>query len=265
MELPKSLALTAILAAIALPSSAQPAMEGFAPIDKYVFVLDGEEQPGAEIYQSQAAGSFLVITSGLESPVLVAARSAAVSTVNLMKVDQQPNGNVNLLAGSTLEPLGKFTIAGDGIRFTVGDRPAELRNKPWLLGAQDLEGMRAYSAGYRRGADEYECSEPLLRQLREDGRPVEVKVFFGSWCPHCEQVLPRVLKVAEELEGSGVRLSFYGLPRGRGFSIDAEVKRFDIETVPTGVVLIDGREVGRISGSGWKIPELAIKNAIEGP
>lgn len=255
-------ALTLCLVAAA-PLAAQEAMSGFVPIDKFIFMIDGAEDPAAEVYQSQAAGAYLVVSSVVESPILVQARSAAVATVNLMKMDRQPDGNVNLLAGSVLDSLGTFTIAGEGIKFSVGGRSAELRNKPWLLGAQDLAGMRAYSREYREGASAYAYSQPVVRQLREESRPVEVKVFFGTWCPHCQTVLPRVLRVAEELQDSQIRLSFYGLPRGPGFTDDPEVQKFDIDSVPTGVVLVDGREVGRISGSGWKIPELAIQKAIQ--
>ncbi len=261
LELLKTLAALAMVAAT--PLAAQPAMDDFAPIDKYVFVLDGAQLADAEIYQSASAGAFLVLAPELPSPLLVEARSATVSTVDFMKVDRR-GGRVALLPDASLAALGRFTIAGEGIEFAVDGRPAQLRNKPWLLGEQDLDGMWAYSSAYRRGADSYELSEPLVRQLRSDGRAVEVRVFFGSWCPHCEQVLPRVLRLAEELAGSTVRLSFYGLPRGAGFKEDPEVQRFDIESVPTGVVMVDGREVGRIQGSGWKIPELAIKDAIQG-
>lgn len=252
----------AVLALWATSLAAGPAMSGFLPIDKFVFFIDGVEDSAVEVYQSQAAGAYLVISDAIESPILVQARSAVVSTVNLMKVDRQANGSINLLADATLEALGRFTIGGQGISFSVGSRAAELRNKPWLLGAQDLAGMRAYSREYRDGASDYEYSQPVVRQLLAESRDVEVKVFFGSWCPHCQQVLPRVLRVAEELAGSKIKLSFYGLPQGPGFSADPLVQRFDIDSVPTGVILVEGREVGRISGSGWKIPELAIKNAI---
>jgi len=252
----------AVFFTLVAPLPAQEAMNGFLPIDKFIFMIDGEPDSEAEVFQSQAAGAYLVLASSVESPVLVQARSAAVSTVNLMKVDRQANGSVNLLAGAALGSLGKFAIAGDGIKFSVDGRAAELRNKPWLLGAQNLEGMRAYSREYREGASAYQFSQPIVSQLQAETRSVEVKVFFGTWCPHCQTVLPRVLRVAEELSDSKVKLSFHGLPQGPGFKADLEVQRFAIESVPTGVVLVDGREVGRISGSGWKIPELAIKNAI---
>ena len=206
-------------------AAAQPAMGGFLPIDKFVFFLAGEEDPNAEVFQSQAAGAYLVMSALAESPILVQARSAAVMTVNLMKVDRQSNGSLNLLEGSMLAPLGKFSIAGEGITFALDGKPAELRNKPWLLGEQDLAGMQGYSRDYRDGAAAYAFSEPVVRQLLAESRPVEVRVFFGSWCSHCQQVLPRVLRVAEELQGSTVELSFYGLPQGAGFSADPEAQR----------------------------------------
>jgi thiol-disulfide isomerase/thioredoxin len=252
------------LLVLGTPLGAQPAMTGFVSIDKFGFVVGGVEDPAAEVFQSQSAGAYLVVSKLVEAPMLIQARSAEVATVDLMKVDRQADGSLQLLAEATLESLGKFTIAGEGITFGVDGKTAELRNKPWLLGEQDLAGMRAYSREYRDGAEAYETSQPVLRQLQAESRPVEIKVFFGTWCPSCQQMLPRVLRVAEELEGSRVRLSFYGLPRGPGFSADPEVKKLDIDSVPTGVVFVDGREVGRISGSGWKIPELAIKNAIQG-
>lgn len=252
------------LVTLGAPLVAQPAMTGFVPIDKFTFAVGGVEDPEAEIFQSQSAGAYLVVTKLVESPILIQARSADVATVNLMKVDRQSDGNLSVLADAALASLGKFTIAGEGISFSIAGDKAELRNKPWLLGEQDLAGMRAYSREYRDGAEAYQTSAPVLRQLQAESRPVEVRVFFGTWCPSCQQVLPRVLRVAQELEGSKVQLSFYGLPRGPGFSADPEVKKLDIDSVPTGVVFVDGREVGRISGSGWKIPELAIKNAIQG-
>lgn len=252
------------LVALVAPLGAQPAMSGFEPIDKFVFSVGGVDDKEAEVFQSQAVGAYLVVSKLVESPILIEARSAEVSAVDLMKVDRQDDGGVALLADAGRDSMGKFTIAGEGITFGVGGKTAELRNKPWLLGEQDLAAMRAYSRDYRAGAESYQTSEPLLHQLEAESRPVEIRVFFGSWCPHCQQVLPRVLRVAQELQGSKVRLSFYGLPRGPGFATDPEVKRFGIDSVPTGVVFIDGREVGRISGESWKIPELAIKNAIQG-
>jgi hypothetical protein len=32
--------------------------------------------------------------------------------------------------------------------------------------------------------------------------------------------------------------------------------------VPTGIVYVDGKEVGRIVGGEWQMPELAIKNVL---
>jgi thiol-disulfide isomerase/thioredoxin len=68
------------------------------------------------------------------------------------------------------------------------------------------------------------------------------------------------MNVAEQLKGSKINIDFYGLPHD--IHEDAQAESMGISGVPTGVVFVDGKEVDRISGNGWKIPELAINNAL---
>ena len=59
-----------------------------------------------------------------------------------------------------------------------------------------------------------------------------------------------------------LKVEYYGLPQGQGFSQDPEVRKYGITQVPTGVVLLDGREIGRISGSQWRSPENRISELL---
>ena len=61
---------------------------------------------------------------------------------------------------------------------------------------------------------------------------------------------------------SQVRFEFYGLPSP--FDKEPEAKRMGITGVPTGVVYHGTKEVGRIAGGEWSIPELAIKKVLDG-
>ena len=76
-------------------------------------------------------------------------------------------------------------------------------------------------------------------------------------------MVPRIMKLAEKLEGSKISFDFYGLPRG--IVSDPEATRVDIHAVPTGVIYREGREIGRIEGAGWKVPELALNNLLINP
>lgn len=253
----------ALLAAVAPSVSAQTAapMRGFTPTGDYVLALDGEADASAQVYVLGQGTAYLVLSDRLSSPVLLEPRVGVARSLSVLKVARQPNGTIDLLPQPAIADLGRFTIDLEGVSFAVDGHAAQLRTKPPYLGSAGIEDLLAYSADYQRDAAAYVCSEPILRDLRAREQTVQVRVFFGSWCPYCQQVIPRILKVAQELAGSRISLEFYGLPRN--LTSDAEAGRYDISGVPTGVVLLGGREVGRIGGGDWKIPELAIKNALD--
>ena len=56
-----------------------------------------------------------------------------------------------------------------------------------------------------------------------------------------------------------VHFDYYGVP---DTFKDPLMKEKGVDGVPTGIVYVDGKEVGRIIGGQWKIPELAIKNTL---
>ncbi len=237
------------------------ALTGFESVG-YVFELDGEPVSDAEVYQSRGAGAFLILSSALPAPVLLRLREARVETVHLLKVDKKSDGTINLLPTPTLDILGGFRVTpeGTGITFDLQGRQAVIKEKAPLLGSKNLQALASYSPEYVRTADAYASSGPILDKLRTEGRNVRVVVYFGSWCAFCQQMVPRMMKVAEELAESKIKVEFYGLPRS--ITTDREANRLGISGVPTGVVFVDGREAGRISGNSWKVPELAINNIL---
>ncbi len=240
---------------------AQGATADFEPVD-YVVRVDGRLADTAEVFQSRIAGAFLILSDELQVPVLLRLRDATVETVNLMKVDRRADGGLTLLPEPVTSSEGSFSVSGDGegVSFAIGGRRVELRQKPPLLGRQDLAGMQEYSADYVRAAAAYSPSRPILERLRSEDRAVTLEVYFGSWCPFCQQVLPRIMRVGEELAGSNIRVDYYGLPRG--FGSDPKASALKITGVPTGVVFIGGREAGRITGNAWKIPELSLNKIL---
>jgi thiol-disulfide isomerase/thioredoxin len=250
-----------LLAAVP-PLAAQGATADFQPVD-YVVTLDGAAVD-AEVWQSRIAGELLIVSPDLASPVRLILREARAETVQFMKVDRRPDGGLTLLPDATERSLGTFQVAagGDGVSFALDGRTVELKQKPPLLGTQDLGGMKAYSREYTRLAEEYTPSKPFIERLRAEDRDVRVEVYFGSWCPFCQQMVPRMIRVAEELADSEIEVDFYGLPQGEAFARDPKAKALDISGVPTGVVYVDGRETGRITANGWKIPEVTLNRLL---
>ncbi len=257
-------ALLVILLVTSVASSlvaSGPPIFGFEPVG-FLVTLNGQELNGAEVYQAESAGAFLILSEELGAPVLVRLRDGQVETLNLMKVNHNSNGSVDVLAGATLAAQGGFQVNADrsGVVFAVDGQTAELKEKPPLLGSNQAAGLKSYDPHYRRAAEAYSPSDPIVEKLRQQSREVRVSVFFGTWCGACKQMVPRIIAVADRLEGSKITFDFYGLPRG--ISGDPEAGRLGISAVPTGVVFIDGKEAGRISGNGWRVPELSINNLL---
>jgi thiol-disulfide isomerase/thioredoxin len=239
-------------------------IEDFEPVG-YMAKLDGKTLEDGEVYQSRAAGAFLILASDLPAPVMVKIRDGQVKTVDLMKVNRREDGTVELLPNATLTSLGAFKVSADrsGIEFNVDGRAGELLEKPPLIGHQGIAELGEHSPEYKRSAASYNPSDPIVSKLKTQSDDIKVQVFFGSWCGACKQMVPRIMKVAEQLEGSNISFDFYGLPRG--IAGDPEAARYKVEAVPTGVVFRDGKEIGRVSGAGWKVPELAINNLLISP
>ncbi len=246
-------------AALAAPVPPDGVLRGFQPIGDYLLEVDGKPAAKAEILQSESAVAILVLASEFETPVLLSPRTGEVSTLDLMRVARQGDGSIHLLAGAVLAPAGKFEVAGENVVFRVGGRRAILEPKPPLLKSRKGGELRAYDPAYVRAAQAYRPNDAALQALRAQGQPVRVRVFFGSWCSFCKRYLPRLLKVEEELAGSKLEFEYFGLPRDLD---DPEAKRLAVKAVPTGIVFVGGREIGRLEGGAWQAPESGLRDLL---
>ena len=258
LALTLAVALAFLVAAV--PLAAQ-SLSGFTPSEDYVVEMDGKPLASAHVYWSQSARAFLIVAKELPAPLLVEPVSRQVRAVPLIKLATRSDGSVGILEGAALTPKAMLQSTPEGLAsFTVDGRAIELAEKPPLVGWQTLETIGAYSAKYTERAAAYTPAATALADLRAATGDVRVTVFFGSWCPFCQQKVPMAMRLARELAGSNVKIDFYGLPRS--FSGDVQAKRYGVRSVPTGIVFVGGKEVGRISADGWASPETTLGKLV---
>jgi thiol-disulfide isomerase/thioredoxin len=263
-------AVLAVLALLAVPFVAHAVgvvpsdsvLRGFQPSGEYTLIVDGVPEPGAEIYQNDKIPAMLILTSALPSPVMLSPRSGQAETVNLMKVSKQKDGSVDLLADAVLAPLGQFTTEGENVSFLFKGKKVRLNPRPALLGVKSNADLKGYLPDYVRNAKNYTPNAAAVADLKKLGTPVTVRVYFGSWCPHCRQHVPLLLKVEDQVQNPKIHFEYFGLPRDFN---DPEAKKAGIHSVPTGIVYVNGKEAGRITGEGWNSPEVLLDRIIAGP
>ena len=247
------------LAPLAAQAVPDPLFRDFEETGAYIVRIDGKKA-AADVYESERARAVLIMSSELDNPVIINLRNRRIETVGLMSLAKGANGSIAVLADAEMSPLGEFAVADQGVSFTVGGKEVNLTARESLTGRQPAESLTEYDPAYARGAEAYDPSKALVTQLRQLGQPVRVQVFFNSKCAICKQMVPRIIKVERALEGSKIAFDYYGVPDS--YSGDPEMEKKDIHGVPTGIVYVNGKEVGRISGGEWRMPELALKNVL---
>ena len=246
----------------ATPLAAQT-LSGFTASTDYLLQIDGQPATNAKIYWSQASRMFLVVLKDQPTPLLLEPMSRQVKSVPLVKLATRPDGTVSILEGAVMTPRGVLATTPDGVaKFVVDGRGYQLQEKPPLIGWQTAEAISAYNNLYTTRADAYKPQATALADLKKQTAEVKVTVYFGSWCPFCQQKVPMMMRIARELAASKVKVDFYGLPHG--FSNDAQAQRFNVKSVPTGIVFKNGKEVGRISADGWAAPEATLAKLVTG-
>ena len=258
------LALAAALPVLAQP--AQPAIDSvfkdFKRTGEYLLMVNGKPAPAYEIYKNDDMPAYLIVSPAFPSAVLLTPRTMAVETVASAKIVRQKDGTVALAADADMKPQGEFKLEGDKVVFTSDGRKGSLGPNPPLLGTQKAPALKNHSPEYVVGARAYKPNAQVVAALKKTAKPAKVKVFFGSWCSHCKQHLPHLLRVEDELKGSKIQFEYYGLPQR--FSSEPEAKKYGVDAVPLGIVFVNGKEVGRIRNNDWGAPETKLSGILSG-
>jgi thiol-disulfide isomerase/thioredoxin len=236
-------------------------LRDFERTGDYVLMINGKQVP-AEIYLSQRAAAILVMSSAFLSPVLLTPGLGVAQTVNLMKVQKKPNGSVDLLSDAVLSTQGALDIQDEGVHFKADGISAALITTPPLLGLRRADEVTAHNPEYLPRATSYTPNPQAVAALKKEQRPVIVRIFYGSWCPHCREIVPHVIKLEQLLRGAKIRFEYFGLPPN--FGKEQPAIQNNIKAVPTGIVYLGGKEIGRVADNAWTSPETALAAILSG-
>ena len=106
-----------------------------------------------------------------------------------------------------------------------------------------------YQEWFEEEYNAYQVDETALAELGEETNSIEIMVFLGTWCSDSRRELPRFYKVLAALDFDESHLTVVGLdnhPDRYKQSPQQEEVGWNVEYVPTFIILKDGKEIGRI-------------------
>jgi len=241
-----------------VPPAATGRPHDFRRISDYFLLVDGK-QVQAEIYQSDRPSAVLVVSPALASPVLLMADSALI--VIPAALEKKPDGLMILRPDAVLRPRGAFEYVDQDVKFSVEGHAAMLREQPPLLGLHHADEVTTHNPEYLLSAKAYSASGKHIAALQKEERPVIVRIYYGSWCSHCRKLVPHAVRIEQELQRSKIRFEYFGVPAN--FKSNPEIRQFGVQSIPTGVVFVNGTEAGRIVGDdAWNSPESTLHGIL---
>lgn len=251
----------ALALCVVAPATAQE-FKGFVPSGEFTVKFNGEDLADSTLYHSEQSGAFLIMSPNLKAPVLMNTRGRVAQGVSFMKVTKHEDGSIDLLPDAVYKTFGPLKPSGKTVSFDVDGAKMVLTTKPALLGTQNEDSLAEYNPSYAYKAAKYKADAKQITELKGEARDVTVKIFFGTWCPVCSRLVPKVMNVSETLEGSKIKFEYYGLPRM--MSDDPVTDELKLRGVPTGVVYVNGKEIGRLSGQELYKPESGLQKVLSG-
>lgn len=126
-----------------------------------------------------------------------------------------------------------------------------------LLGDLTREEILSALPEWQAVTAAYEPDPEAVALLKAVSRPVEIKVYLGTWCPDSKSHVSEFFRVLDEAGNPLLNASYIGIPRDRALRAEYYRDR-DIVRLPTFLVFVDGAEKGRII----EVPTVSVESDL---
>jgi thiol-disulfide isomerase/thioredoxin len=114
-----------------------------------------------------------------------------------------------------------------------------------MVGKLTMESVYKKCPHFLEAAREFNLDEGLVQQLKDVNRDITIMVFLGTWCSDSEEHVPPFHELVKAAENPRLRVEYFGVDRQKNDGLGL-ARRFDIQYVPTFIVLEGEKEIGRI-------------------
>jgi hypothetical protein len=211
-----------------------------------ITVLGGASpDSGGLVFTSEDYQKLLLVPDDGESAFVFDLQKREVASIPRASVRLGEERVASVRASVKPSPLGPFLVNEADIRFRNESVRIHLGPKPDLIGEVSLEEILARKPGFRTMAAEYRPDSTAIAEIRALAKPVEILVFFGTWCRVCSQRLPLFLKTLDAAANPRIGVRYIATDADHKQPADL-LKAYDVHITPVFVVLMNGVEIGRI-------------------
>jgi hypothetical protein len=114
-----------------------------------------------------------------------------------------------------------------------------------MLGPLSPEAILEQHPDWRAVVKAYQPKPDCIDKLRAGLREVKIEIYLGTWCPDSKAHVSEYFKVMELVDSPLFQTAYIGVPRDKGKRAPYYQGK-DILKLPTFLVFVDGREIGRI-------------------
>ena len=261
--------IRSLLAAIVLALAVAPAATHgqaktmrFEPLGVYDLEIDGKVIPKARMFNSKQAGALLVIAQELPYPIAVVPANKTIQRLEVAELKEESVGSYSWTPAGKPLAVATFDLVGGKPVFQLDGKKMRFLDKPPLLGPKTREEILAYDPSYAYHLATVNPPTVYLDVINDWPENVLVKIYFSTQCQVCRELLPGIFKTIDRIKNPKFKFEFYGMPLpATKDPLGVELK---IVEFPTGIVYVDGKEIARSTGHSWKMPDMAIHNAMRG-
>ena len=221
---------------------------GWVPRYDFALEVDGKPSPDACFYQELHSRRIMINAPELPKVCILNQEGKVVMAVDRGKVKIDGDADTARLApgAETGVHSSPYTVDSSAVVFYVGTNRLKILPKQPLVGPTTSDDLLRHSPLYRKGMGSYTPEAPEITYLRSYAAPIDIEVFFGTWCSHCKVVVPRFMKAVQAAANPRLRVSYHGVPSP--FDTYEPARINGVKGIPTFIFRMAGREVGRIPG-----------------
>ncbi len=123
-----------------------------------------------------------------------------------------------------------------------------------LVGPTSREAILEHVPAWQDLVAAYQPKPGALDKLRGLGREVRIEVYFGSWCSDSMAHVSAFFKILDLVDTPLLQPAYFGVPEAKENRAPYYQGK-DIVKLPTFIVIVDGREAGRIVETPQKTVE----------